>query len=40
MLRKIVLQHNEERDMLSGKAYQKRISAQQSDDYLASGLKN
>jgi predicted AAA+ superfamily ATPase len=38
MLRKIVLQQKEERDMLSGKAYQKRISAQQSDDYLASGL--
>jgi predicted AAA+ superfamily ATPase len=38
MLRKVVLQQREERDMLSGKAYQKRISAQQSDDYLTSGL--
>jgi predicted AAA+ superfamily ATPase len=38
MLKTIILQQKEERDMLLKRNYQKRISAQESDDFLVSGL--
>lgn len=38
MLRSIILQQKEERDILLNRSYQKRISVQEITDYLASGL--
>jgi len=38
MLRSIILQQKEERDILLNLSYQKRISVQEITDYLASGL--
>jgi hypothetical protein len=39
MLKNVILQQKEERDMLLSKKYQTRVSVIQKDSFLASGLK-